>query len=670
MTGCVLLFGLSLIVEPNGLTMDGALEKIRAARAAGEKGVVQVTVKGVNRVTRPVVFTPADHDITLVGEQGAALSGGLVLGGWKDLGGGVWEADAPKIASGAPMFFDQLWVNGRRASCARLPSDGWLRINSAGQKSAPSGASAKYVERVVLDDPRAKKLAEVPAEDLPDLVAGVICKWSYGLRTLKAYDAAANAVTFETDFPWQSCLIWKRDGTLVAFFNVRSAFDAPGEWFFDRKAGKVRYRPLAGEDLAKAEVVVPHQSVTNLVSLLGDWRTGRRVKNVVFRGISFGEASAPTLANGPAPLDQFQAAVKLDGMIRLEGTEDIVFDGCRIGRCAGHAFRCHSGCVRTRIVNCRVEDPGAGGIWMGADDPKGPDIVRTVLKPNRADSVAFNVISNCVIAGGGRYSPEGVGVCLAHCSDTAVVHNDIHDFYYSGVSVGWVWGFTGSVSQRNDIGFNRIWDLGKGVMSDMGGVYTLSTSFGTRVHDNVIHDVKSFSYGVWGLYTDEGSEGIVEENNLVWNTTDGGFHQHFGVGCVIRNNIFAFNQMTGAVRMYRDVVDGVPCSLHFVNNIVYVNEGPLASDGVRKVGGVWANNLWYDVRGQSAARFDGLGWNDWTACGKETGGVFADPLFVNASAFDFRLNPDSPALKLGFKPFDPSRAGASSLLTERERKLK
>ena len=650
----------ALTVEPGGLTMDGALERIRAARANGERGVVQVAVKGVNRVTKPVVLTAADHDIAFVGEDGAAVSGGIVLKDWTDVGGGVWEADAPKTPSGETMFVDQLWVGGRRASCARLPSEGWLRISSASQTVAEAGAPAKFVEHVVLDDSRAKKLAEVPLADYPDLEVGVICKWSYGLRTLGAYDAKANAIRLRTDFPWKSWKVWDRDGTLVAFFNVRSAFDAPGEWFLDRRAGKVRYRPLPGEDLAKAEIVVPHPAVTNLISLCGDWRADRRVKNVSFRNLSFGDAAAPTKANGPAQLDQLQAASGLDGMIRLEGTVNVTFDGCRVGRCAGYAFRCHSGTVRTHIVNCRVTDSGAGGVWMGADNPKGPDITRTVLEPNRPDAVAWNVVSNCVISGGGRYDPEGVGVCLSHCSDTAVVHNDIFDFYYSGVSVGWTWGYRGSVSQRNDIGFNRIWDLGKGVMSDMGGVYALGTSFGTRVHDNVIHDVKSFSYGGWGLYTDEGSEGIVEENNLVWNTTDAGFHQHFGVGCVVRNNIFAYNRMNGAVRTERAVVFGVPSSLHVVNNIIYVGEGTLAGDHVRNVGGVWANNLWYDLRGKDAARLGGLGWDGWTASGKETGGVFADPLFVDPEHFDFTLKPDSPALKLGFRPFDPSRAGAGA----------
>lgn len=41
----------------------------------------------------------------------------------------------------------------------------------------------------------------------------------------------------------------------------------------------------------------------------------------------------------------------------------------------------------------------------------------------------------------------------------------------------------------------------------------------------------------------------------------------------------------------------------------------------------------------------------------EPGGAYADPLFANAAANDFRLTPGSPAFALGFEAWDYSAAG-------------
>ena len=45
---------------------------------------------------------------------------------------------------------------------------------------------------------------------------------------------------------------------------------------------------------------------------------------------------------------------------------------------------------------------------------------------------------------------------------------------------------------------------------------------------------------------------------------------------------------------------------------------------------------------------------------QDRGSVVADPLFANASSFDFRLSPLSPALALGFVPFSVADAGPSN----------
>jgi hypothetical protein len=46
-----------------------------------------------------------------------------------------------------------------------------------------------------------------------------------------------------------------------------------------------------------------------------------------------------------------------------------------------------------------------------------------------------------------------------------------------------------------------------------------------------------------------------------------------------------------------------------------------------------------------------------TCFGFETDSIEADPMFEDLAGYDFRLKPESPALKAGFKPIDISDIG-------------
>jgi hypothetical protein len=56
-------------------------------------------------------------------------------------------------------------------------------------------------------------------------------------------------------------------------------------------------------------------------------------------------------------------------------------------------------------------------------------------------------------------------------------------------------------------------------------------------------------------------------------------------------------------------------------------------------------------------RFAGATLAQWQQRGHDVHSVVADPLFVDAEKADFRLRPESPALKMGFVPIDMSRFG-------------
>ncbi|NQT20659.1 MAG: hypothetical protein HQ592_13205 [Planctomycetes bacterium] len=57
---------------------------------------------------------------------------------------------------------------------------------------------------------------------------------------------------------------------------------------------------------------------------------------------------------------------------------------------------------------------------------------------------------------------------------------------------------------------------------------------------------------------------------------------------------------------------------------------------------------------------DILSLSEWQALGYDRHSVFADPMFVDPASGDYRVRPDSPALKLGFENFDMDRFGLTS----------
>jgi hypothetical protein len=172
------------------------------------------------------------------------------------------------------------------------------------------------------------------------------------------------------------------------------------------------------------------------------------------------------------------------------------------------------------------------------------------------------------------------------------------------------------------------------------------------VSNNVIHHVYAFDYGGWGLYTDEGSTGIVMENNLVYACKSSGFHQHYGKDNLIRNNIFAEN-----LRAQLQATRIEPHrSFTFTRNIIYFNSGTLLSNNWDRINLTASQNDYWDTRTKDI-RFGKFTFKEWQQAGKDAHSLVADPGFVNPTAFDFRFKNQQVIRKIGFKPFDYTQAG-------------
>jgi hypothetical protein len=340
-----------------------------------------------------------------------------------------------------------------------------------------------------------------------------------------------------------------------------------------------------------------------------------------------------------------QAEVNLGGAISLTGARECAIEGCSIRSIGSYAIDFGTGCRNNRVENCDLSDLGAGGVKIGL----------TRYVPEDENLCSRQVIRGNRIAHGGRLHPAAIGVWIGHSPYNVVEHNEIVDLYYTGVSVGWSWGYAPCGSHHNTIAFNHIHQIGQGVLSDMGGIYTLGLAPGSVLHHNLIHDIDAYDYGGWGIYYDEGTTEMVGENNVVYDTKTGGFHQHYGKENTVRNNVFAFSRRDQIQRSRQEPHR----SFTFERNIVYWNGGAL-------LGSVWGDNnyildknIYWRTDGKPV-EFAGMSLDRWQAKGQDQHSVIADPLFVDPEHRDFQLKEDSPARKLGFEPINISQIGPST----------
>lgn len=324
-------------------------------------------------------------------------------------------------------------------------------------------------------------------------------------------------------------------------------------------------------------------------------------------------------------------------------SENIQFENCEIAHTGTNAIWFRNACTDCRIEHCYFHELGAGGVKIG-----------DLAMPKNMEKLTRNiVVDNNIIRSGGFVFPCAVGVTLFYASNCQIMHNEIADFRYSGISVGWVWGYAFSPSKRNKVEFNHIHHLGWGELCDMAGVYCLGGSEGTMVNNNVIHHVYSYDYNGLGLYADEGSSGIVWGNNLVYKCRTAGFHQNYGKENIIRNNIFANNQKCQLQSSTR-VEDHL--SFSFTNNIVWYSSGNLINDFREKVKIEFDHNCYWNTRTKDI-RFEKLSFAEWQKTGKDVHSIIADPVFADPSTFDFRIKNKAVIRKIGFKVFDYSQAG-------------
>jgi hypothetical protein len=603
-------------------TLDGARLAVRRLKDDGGLTVpVYVLLReGTYPVTTPVRFWPEDSGtaaspITYAAYPGesATVSGGRQLSGWA-AGASGWRLGLPGDLAGGGSF-GALWIDGERRTRARTPNEGHLLTAGAAD---PASQAFRFAPGDL-----------APSANLEDAVVVVYHVWATSLHRIADLDVANGVVTFTGPAQWE--FVPEPGAQRYHVENLPEALDQPGEWYLDRRAGVVSYLPYDGEDPATATAVAP--VAAQLLVLEGLPETGAFVEHLRFRRLSFEHTDWQP---GPEGFSSPQAAVGAPAAIEVTGGRDLLFDRCRIAHTGGHALWWRRGSQEVALTASELVDLGAGGVRVGEEESA----------PSPAEEVRRVRVDNCFIHDGGKILAEGEGVWIGRSSRNEVTHDEISDFAYTGVSVGWSWGYDPTSASDNLVAHNHIHHLGQGLLSDMGGIYTLGVSPGTLVLHNHVHDVVAHDYGGWGLYADEGSSSIVWIDNLVHNTSHAAFHHHYGASNLVANNILAYG---GLSQIRRTRVEAQP-SFSFERNIVLYSNG-------RLLAGQWedgqygmSRNLYWDTSGTPVA-FGCSTLDEWQAAGRDVESRVADPAFADPAAYDFTLGATSPAVELGFVPF-------------------
>jgi parallel beta-helix repeat protein len=654
-----------------------AMQLVRGRRAPGQQAIIWV-LPGVYRIPETLELGPDDSHTTIAATGGdVVFDGSAEIEGWCELvvrGRTVWSAPAPS------RRFVSLYVDGTRRARPRFPRTGDLRIErQAGLDVAGDfdGTLFDGADRFRFVDGDIPELAE------PDEVEVVVPHfWVQERMPIAAIDRAAREIVST-----RRSIFALRDDAAQRFArywldNVGEAFgDEPGEWYLDR-AGTVSgsaeprllYAPMPGETLEDAVISVP--AIDSFVRVVGDPGVGRPVRDVRIEGITFRHAGFEETPAARAPFgvreDELlptgvdfaaavQGATEATGAIVLTGARDCVLVGGGVERVDGYAIEFGPGTRGSLVSGMLLRDLGAGGVRAGGSADAASELF-----------CRANEVSDNEIVAGGRVYPNAVAVLFQHGADNVIAHNHIRDFFYTGVSVGWVWDYAPSPSTGNLIAFNHIHDLGQRRLNDTGGIYLLGIAPGTIVRGNHVHDVLCRNYGGWGIYLDQGSSHVVVESNVVHDCSHQAFHVNYGRENTVRNNVLAF----GGESQVAVTKPEAHRPFTFSHNIV-VGRGTPAFAGrddhrdIRTLVVESDLNLYWDEQPVEGALFAANGGYDpslswwlaepmdavWTAAGRDMHSIVADPGFVDAAGGDFRVLPGGPAERLGIDVPDATLAG-------------
>lgn len=568
------------------------------------------------------------------------LIGGASLTGFEPYEGEIMALDLASIGREG-LQFRQLFYDGKRQPLARYPNfdpenpyaGGFLYV---AERFGEGSKTQFHFE------PGTFKRWERPTDGQVWIFPGM--NYWNNIVSIASVDHEQGLITLERE---TSYVINKGDRYFVQ--GLQEELDTPGEWYLDREN-----------------------------SILYFWPPGdisRRISAPVVGSII-------SIAKSPDQADWVQ---------------DVEFRGFVIEGCDGTAVSM-TNARRCTIAGCTIRNAGGNGVTLSTTKDClliGNDIYQVgsaavaIHTGNRNPTAPDNnVVENNYIHHTGYFSKSSSAVTLSGVRNW-VRHNLIHDTPRIAVAYN---------GNDHVIEYNHLRHMNLETQ-DSGATYCLGRDWTNRGHvvrHNYIHDTLGYGrhggtqwhspFFTFGIYLDDWSSGQHVYGNIVARSFLAGIDVHSGRDNVIENNIIydcyreqmRYQSWPTTHRMLPDMLQRV---LDWPHSPLYpglARHRDAEADSTQSYNTFQRNIISYGRPGSRLYAISGLDWETtthdhnliWQWDGQPDGSldmmrengldlnsVVADPLFVDPENGDFRLRPESPALKMGFQQIPQDRIG-------------
>jgi hypothetical protein len=327
-------------------SLQGARNVLRrTAMQAASRGPCHIVVEnGVYTLDQPLTLSPEDSGtvaapVIYEAAPGAhpVFTGGRQITGVHPAGHGLWAAKIPAVA-GSPWRFEQIWINGRRATCARSPNRFYYYVQRdvAYGIDPLTGKNTDLSRRAFIARPQdIAALAALTPAQLQNVTLLVYHSWAISRLHIASVNGKTGEVITVGPAPWAFNAFGLSQRYQIE--NYRAALDQPGEWFLDRD-GTLFYWPLPGENMKTAEVEAPVGS--QFVNIAGT--ASQKVAFVTFQGLTFAYSGylLPPLGYADG-----QAANSITAVFQADDANQVTVQDCEIAHVGLYGIWFRRGCT-------------------------------------------------------------------------------------------------------------------------------------------------------------------------------------------------------------------------------------------------------------------------------------------------------------------------------------